>query len=145
MESCFNESIYEKNLGLNIIYKYALLLEGFLTAPEGQLVRFVETKNSETVMPVFFPIQKGQVKAVEEQETIFSGISDFINKIIDFQGENVLEMKLSKKPILNNFENFVNEAEKWEGLFNEMINVEDLYCGEIVRNAKDICINNRHL
>lgn len=145
IESCFNKSIHERNLKTNTIYRYSLLLEGFLTAPEGQLIRFIETKDSETVMPEFLPIQKGQDKAIEKQEAIFSGISDFIYKIIDLQGKDILEMKLSKKLVLNNFENFLNEAEKCGDLFDEVMNVEDLYCGEITRNARDICVNNKHL
>lgn len=148
IKSCFNKSIYENNLDSNVLYKYSMLLEAFLTAPEGQLVRFVEaTNNSEEVIPDFLPVQKDLDKRVKEQEEIYTGISDFINKIIDLRGEDILQMKLSKESVLNNFEHFIKEeeADKGKNLFDRIANVEDLYCGEKSRNVMDICINNRHL
>lgn len=145
MDSCFNNSIYGKNLESNILYKYSLLIESFLTAPEGQLIRFIENKKSNTVIPEFITNLTNVDKEMNNHKLIYSGISDFINNIIDLKGKDFLEMKLSKNYILKNFENFIDEAEKWDDIFEEITKVEDLYCGESKRNAKDICINNKNL
>lgn len=143
MFSCFNNNIFDEDLESNIIYKYSLLLESFLTAPHGQLIRFITDVETNNIRPEFLKEEANVSESFQESNIIFSGISDYINDIIELKGDLILEMKITKKYILNIFEKFVEELATEGHPLAKNLTLEDTYCGDPMRNVVDIINRNR--
>lgn len=59
----------------NIVYKYALILEAFLTSDKGQLICFTEEEGK------MIPQYKEKTESIEVQEKIMDGIRDYISAL----------------------------------------------------------------
>lgn len=79
----------------NTVYKYALILEAFLTSDKGQLISFI--KENGTIIPQY----KEKKSSLKIQNKIMDGIKDYISALsivppdfIDTQSERVKEISL---------------------------------------------------
>lgn len=79
----------------NIVYKYALILEAFLTSDKGQLICF--TKEKDKIVPSF----KEKTESIEVQEKVMEGIRDYISALsivpsdfIDTENERLKSISL---------------------------------------------------
>jgi len=59
----------------NIVYKYALILEAFLTSDKGQLICFTEEEGK------MIPQYKEKTESIEVQEKMMDGIRDYISAL----------------------------------------------------------------
>jgi len=79
----------------DIVYKYALILEAFLTSDKGQLICFIQEKD--TIIPQY----KNNSKTIETQNKMMDGVKDYISSLsivpanfIDLDSERVKAMAL---------------------------------------------------
>jgi predicted HAD superfamily hydrolase len=79
----------------NTVYKYALILEAFLTSDKGQLIHYTEKEGK--IMPIY----KDKSESIEVQEKMMEGIRDYISSLaivpvhfIDTDSDRVKEISL---------------------------------------------------
>ena len=80
---------------VNIVYKYALVLEAFLTSDKGQLICYTEEEGKIT------PKYKEKTESIEVQTKIMEGIRDYISALsivpadfIDTESDRLKEISL---------------------------------------------------
>jgi FMN phosphatase YigB (HAD superfamily) len=108
------------------IYKYSLLMEAILIAPEGQLIRFIETPTG--IIPIFKQqtIQDKNNYSVINQ--IHTGIIDFVLDMIELFGISALDIEFPKDKIQTIYQMVINKEIDIGELKNNFI-VEDDFSG----------------
>ncbi len=141
VHSCFNKRIDEGDIDNNIIYKYSLFLEAFLTSPDGQFQYFKESDNG--LEPQFL-YEAGKAKQIEKLDEVFEGVKDYITSILELFGEDVLNIDIDRKYILRCYENCIYESKQFDSKLRELFVVEDMYCSNTILDTFGI-INGRDL
>ena len=114
---------YDKTLP---IHRYSLLLEAVLTAPTGQLIKFV-TDHSGGIQPNFKDPGTSQNEFVKINQ-IHTGIFKFIQDMIEEFGPSALEIEFPKDLVQIVFEQVV-KGNIDIGSVKSIMVVEDEYCG----------------
>ena len=123
VESCFNENVKDKNNANNYIYLNSLLLEAFLTAPEGQLRCFDDDGN---------PIFNEKVLTAEDLEMlnqIYLGIVTYLEETYKLLKEGIKKYKNSTNNVLEIYKLFFQVKSKLPKEFYKVFKIEDMYCG----------------
>ena len=132
VDSCYNDSILNsKEIHENTIYRNKFLLERFFTAPHGQLKYIDKDAN-----PVF-TTDKNTGK-IEKIEKIYDGIIEFIDDIYEIFKDDLLKVKLDKKLLISNYQNFLRESNLMSDDMKKIFDVDDYFCSNGIINALDI-------
>ena len=120
--SCYNDVIYDNSFDKNPLGRYSLILESFLTSPDGQLVCFKENS-----FPKFlYESKKGEI--IKLLDKIYEGIINFIDDYLSINNKNINEIDINKKFLVYIFQQFI-ESKKFNEEMVKTFKVEDLYCG----------------
>ena len=120
--SCYNDVIYDKSFDNNPLGRYSLILESFLTAPDGQLICFDENS-----FPKFlYESKKNEI--IKLLDKIYEGIIDFINDYLSINNKNINEINIDKDFLVHIFQKFV-ESKRFDEEMIKVFKVEDFYCG----------------
>ncbi len=131
VDSCYNDDIHDPNILEGTIYRYALLLEGFLTAPVGQL-KYID----ENLKPHYtYDDNKDRIKILDE---IYRGITELIDDMISIYGKDLLDVKFNRDVIENNYKVFAKETGKLNSEMKRVFEIDDYYSCNGVINGADI-------
>ena len=120
--SCYNNVIYDNSFDNNPLGKYSLILESFLTSPDGQLVCFNENSSPK------FLYESRKREIIKLLDKIYDGIIDFIDDYLSINNKNINEINIEKNFIVHIFQKFV-ESKKFDDEMLKVFKVEDFYCG----------------
>lgn len=120
--SCFNEVKYDDSFNKNPISKYSLLLESFLTAPQGQLINF-----DENAIPNYL-LENNKESSMKKLSKIYKGIIELFDDLYKIFGSELLSLDFDTEIISKNLENFVINTDSLPKEFEDVFNVENLYC-----------------
>ncbi len=134
--SCFNEVKYDDSFNKSPISKYSLLLESFLTSPQGQLINF-----DENTIPNYL-LENDKDSLIENLLKIYAGVIELFNDLYDIFGTELLSLDFDREIISQNLENFVKNTDSLPRELESVLNVEDLYCSNKKINAFEIYKNN---
>lgn len=129
--SCFNDIIYDDSFLNNPLGKYSLILESFLTSPEGQLLSF--DKNG---LPNYL-FESNKEKTIQLLDSIYLGIKSFIEDYFKINNKNIEDINLNNELILHIYNEFMKNANFSEEM-HKVFKVEDLYCSNAIINVLDI-------
>jgi hypothetical protein len=124
---CFVESD-DPELTDCAVYKYSLVLESILTAPNGQLVCFRDEGGN--VSPVFGP-QTGDFKAIEP---LHSGIKSYCDDMMTYYGRYLTFAEPNKQVSQYFLDNVMSNSFVGADLA-ALLRVEDRYCSDSVISA----------
>jgi hypothetical protein len=122
VDACFSDSVPDKDYLNNEIFNSSLMLECFLTAPGGQLIKFDENGD-----PIFMDNGTSD-RQIQLLDNIYNGIRDYIRDNISLLGNKVLNLDLDKDLVVKNFVNLMSVATRFDKTFYEAFKLEDLYC-----------------
>lgn len=130
LHGCFSENdIYDTTN--SAVYKFHLLFESILTAPDAQLDHFDEEGN-----PIFGKPEPGQ-KFIAEISEVHEGIRDFCRDVLKHFGEYILKVPIDFEFVDALVRSFVMS----EGIIDEDIKkifaFDDEYCNTFNGNALD--------
>lgn len=132
VESCLNDKVEDKNNANNYIYLNALILEAFLTAPEGQLRCFDDTGN-----PIFNE-KTLTTKDLEKLNQIYLGVTHYLEEIYELLQDGVRKYENNTNNIVEIYKMFFQIKNHLPREFYEIFKIEDMYCGNdnfiIMRN-----------
>lgn len=134
LRGCFTENDdYGKTK--SSIYKYQLLFEAILTAPDAQLNSFDEEGK-----PIFGKPEPGQ-KFIEEIREVHEGVKDFCKDVLNIFGEYILKI-----PIDFDFADawvkfFVQDEEIVSYELKKIFSFDDEYCNTFKGNALSFYLN----
>ena len=126
--SCYNDIIYDNSFDDNPLGKYSLILESFLTSPEGQLICF-----DENAYPKYLYESKKKY-TIKLLDKINDGIIQFVNDYSSLNNKDYDDINIDKEFIINNFKKFV-ESGKFDSEMLKVFKVEDFYCGNNIVNV----------
>ena len=130
MRGCFAENDMQVTTK-SAVYKYHLLFESFLTAPDAQLLHFdAEGK------PIFGAPEVGQIH-FDELEEINAGVKDFFSDVLEIFGDVLLRVPLDKKFIDAWVSSFVRDGFIIAPNLRAVFDFDDLYCNGLHGNALD--------
>lgn len=135
MRGCFAEDDDYATTN-SAVYKYQLLFESILTAPDAQLQYFdAEGK------PVFGEPEPGQ-KFFKDICEIHEGIKDFCRDVLEIFGDIILRVPIDKNFIDAWVNSFVRDSfiipTKLHGIFD----FDDVYCNDMHGNALDFYLQS---
>lgn len=131
VESCYNDDVHDPNALEKPIYKYSLLLECFLTAPVGQLKYIDENLNPH------YTYDDNKEKMIYLDE-IYRGIKELIDDMISIYGKDLLDIKIDKDIIENNYKMFAKESKKLNPDMKKIFDIDDFYACSGVINGTEI-------
>ena len=130
MRGCFTENDdYGKTK--SAVYRYQLLFETILTAPDAQLKHFDDNGK-----PVFGEPEPGQ-KYFREISEIHAGIKDFCADVIEIFGEILLRVPIDKNFVDCWVRAFVKDKKIVAPELREIFALDDEYCNTFHGNALD--------
>ena len=130
MRGCFTEN---DNYATTTcaVYKYQLLFESILTAPDAQLKNFdAEGK------PVFGEPEPGQIHFAEIAE-VHEGIKDFCRDVLKNFGDIILRVPIDKNFVDAWIESFIKDSFIVPQNLKAIFDLEDEYCNTMHGNALD--------
>ncbi len=132
VDSCYNNDLHDLKILERTIYKYSLLLECFLTAPTGQL-KYID----ENLKPHFtYDDNRNKMGYLNE---IYRGIIDLIDDMVSIYGKDLLDIKIDKDIIENNYKMFAKETKKLNTEMKRIFDIDDYYaCNGIINGAEII-------
>ena len=135
LRGCFTEND-DYSRTKSAIYRYQLLFETILTAPDAQLKNFDAAGN-----PIFGEPEPGQ-NCFEDIREIHEGIKDFCRDVFEIFGNIILRV-----PIDNNFVDswvraFVHDRKIVAPELREIFTLDDDYCNTFHGNALDFYLGN---
>lgn len=119
VQSCFNELENDNN---HILYKNALFLECFLTAPNGQLMYF-----DEKTKPVFVD-EKHIHEKFEFLNQIYQGVEELFKDMINLAGKELMNQEINKDYLLKMYQAFLLESDHFIEENKTIFTFEDSYC-----------------
>ena len=126
--SCYksNTDTNEKN-----IFLFSMILETFLTAPYGQLVKF-----NEEIKPIYKSetLDKNLLKKLDE---IYDGICQFFTDMIDTIGNDIDKLELTNEFVSTNFSSLVYVNNIISPQIKEMFKLENSYSLDSTINVFD--------
>lgn len=130
VECCFNRKNDVSDI-FNPLYQKTLLLESFLTAPTGQLNKFV--KKGKDLKAIY--IDQEMNKDLEEKlDTICKAILDSFEILIHL-GLSFDSIEMDKKNIYSIYEYFLNHVDELPSSVLDIFYIEDFYCCNKVINT----------
>ena len=126
--NCFNYECKE-NYEDKILYN-SLILESFLTAPFGQLLKFKNGK----------PVYKDDIISTSELENlndIYAGVSEFLKDFLSLNPECKVN-DISNNLICKNFASLVMVNELLSPLLENGFKLEDKYCSDEISNVFEL-------
>jgi FMN phosphatase YigB (HAD superfamily) len=105
------------------VYKYSLVLESILTAPDGQLICF--TDEGEMLRPVF----ASRTKKFDEIVQIQDGIAGYCNDMIKYFGRYILDFEPDKNVSQYLFQKVISKRQ-FDPNLSSLFKIEDNYCNE---------------
>ncbi len=133
--SCFNKDIYNKAIDKNILRENSLLLESFLTSPDGQFT-YMDWEN-ETWIPRFLH-EPNKKESMEKLDKVYQGVKEFTETMLDTLGDLVLEEEIDNRYIYRCYEICINELDKFTEEMQTLFFTEDYYCSNAILNSMDI-------
>ena len=136
VESCYNENIYDiSEIISNPIYSESILIEAFLTAPQGQLQYF---KNEDNKIEPVFNFDNNLDKA-ELSDLIYNAIIEYVDDMFKaFGKEDILNICVDKKIFLNLYKCFGVDSRNINEHMKKLFNIDDYYCSNGVINGLDL-------
>ena len=133
--SCYNKNIYNQNIDKNVIFRNSLLIESFLTSPDGQFL-YMNIENGE-YKPQFLyePRKKEQIKILDQ---VYEGVKDYTEMVLNLMGESIFEYDIDNKYIYMCYENALTETRKFSEELKKMFFIEDYYCQNAVVNSFEV-------
>jgi hypothetical protein len=123
---------YSHNLNDNVIFRYSLILESYLTSNEGQLLKF--KKSGHTVSPVF----KEEINDISIQQEITEGIKGYFYEL-DMVEYDFLEYDTSYLKELSTFMfEYIIENRLLNERLESMLWIDDDFTGVERLNILDI-------
>ena len=130
MRGCFAEDDDQLTTE-SAVYRYHLLFESFLTAPDAQLQHFdAEGK------PVFGEPEVGQ-KNFDKISEINEGVQDFCRDVPEIFGDIILRVPIDKKFIDAWINSFVRDGFIIPPELRAVFDFDDVYCNALHGNALD--------
>ncbi len=130
MRGCFTENDDYGTTKFSV-YRYQLLFESILTAPDAQLKHFDATGN-----PVFGEPEQGQ-KFFNEIREIHEGVKDFCSDVFEIFGDILLRVPIDKDFVDAWVRAFVNDKKIIAPELRDVFNLDDDYCNTFHGNALD--------
>ena len=134
MRGCFTEND-DYGLTTSAIYKYHLLFESILTAPDAQLKFFDEEGNPIFGNPEPAQFQIGDIREVHE------GISAFCRDVLEIFGEYILKIPIDFDFVDKWVRSFVDDEEIIAPEVKNIFNFDDEYCNTFTGNAFDLYLH----
>ena len=135
INSCYNENLLDKaEINNNPLLKFNLFLEAFFTAPYGQL-KYID----KDIMPIYSA--DNNISKLEQLEKVYKGIIEFIDDVYQILKDDILNIKIDKKILLNNYKIFSRESLSINGNFKKLFDVDDSYCSNGTINAIELYNN----
>ena len=128
MRGCFTEND-DYQWTDSAIYRYQLLFETILTAPDGQLKYF-----NAAGKPVFDEPEPGQ-KYFKEISEIHEGIKDFCRDVLEIFGDIILRVPIDNDFINSWVRGFVKDKKIVAPELREIFMLDDDYCNTFHGNA----------
>ncbi len=126
--SCFNSTNYGLFDPANPIWKNQLVLEAFLTSPNGQFIRFDEKNN-----PIYLG-EYGKDALMKKLDKIYEGIIEFIDDMARLNVKDICDLDLDEAWIMNNFGKYLENTSVFSPELIDTLQVEDFYCsGKIIK------------
>lgn len=119
VQSCFNELENDNN---HILYKNALFLECFLTAPNGQLMYF-----DDKIKPIFVD-EKHIHEKFKFLDQIYQGVEELFKDMINFAGKELMNQEINKDYLLKMYQAFLLESDYFIEENKTIFTFEDSYC-----------------
>lgn len=130
MRGCFAENDdYQKTK--SAVYKYHLLFESILTAPDAQLQHFDTTGK-----PVFGEPEAGQIHFKDVLE-INEGIKDFCRDVLEIFGDIILRVPIDKDFVDAWVSSFVRDVFIVPENLRTVFEFDDMYCNTLHGNVLD--------
>jgi len=134
MQGCFTEND-DYGFTKSAVYRYQLLFEAILTAPDAQLQYFDADGK-----PIFGMPEPAQ-KNIKEIAEVYEGIQDFCRDVLEHFGEYIL-----KFPIDFNFADawvrgFVHDGQTFSDEVKKIFAFDDEYCNTFTGNAVDLYLH----
>ncbi|MBQ4404714.1 MAG: glycosyltransferase [Selenomonadaceae bacterium] len=137
IRGCFAEN-HDYGTTTSSVYKYHLLFESILTAPDAQLQYFDAAGK-----PVFGEPEPGQ-SHFEELKEIHEGIKDFCRDVLENFGDIILRVPIDKNFVDAWVDSFLRDsfiiAPNLRGIFD----FDDVYCNALHGNALDFYKQNEN-
>ncbi len=130
MRGCFTEND-DYQWTKSSVYRYQLLFETILTAPDAQLKHFDEAGK-----PVFGEPEPGQ-KYFREISEIHDGIKDFCRDVIEIFGDILLRVPVDKNFVDAWVRAFMSDKKIVAQHLREIFALDDEYCNTFHGNALD--------
>ena len=130
MRGCFTEND-DYQWTKSSVYRYQLLFETILTAPDAQLKHFDEAGK-----PVFGEPEPGQ-KYFGEISEIHDGIKDFCRDVIEIFGDILLRVPIDKNFVDAWVRAFMSDKKIVAPELREIFTLDDEYCNTFHGNALD--------
>ena len=134
MRGCFTENDDYK-WTKSAIYRYQLLFETILTAPDAQLKHFDATGN-----PVFGAPEPGQLH-FREISAIHEGIKDFCRDVAEVFGDILLRVPIDKNFVDAWVRAFMSDKKIIAPELREIFTLDDEYCNTFHGNALDFYLS----
>lgn len=128
MRGCFTEND-DYGTTNSAVYKYQLLFESILTAPDAQLQYFDEAGK-----PVFGEPEPGQ-SHLEEITEIHEGIKDFCRDVLEIFGDIILRVPIDKNFVDAWINSFIRDSSILSQELYSIFDLEDEYCNTLHGNA----------
>ena len=130
MRGCFAENA-DYQTTTSAVYKYHLLFESILTAPDAQLQYFDAAGK-----PVFGEPEAGQINFAELLE-INEGVKDFCCDVLENFGEIILRVPIDKDFVDAWVDSFVRDGFILPKRLRKIFDFDDIYCNALHGNALD--------
>ena len=130
MRGCFTEN---DNYGTtnSAVYKYQLLFESILTAPDAQL-KFFDAEGK----PIFGEPEAGQIH-IKDIAEIHEGIKDFCRDVLENFSDIILRVPIDKNFVNAWIEAFIRDETILPKNLHSVFDFDDFYCNGMHGNALD--------
>lgn len=133
VDACYNDDIKDDDTNIdNPLFKYSILLEAFLTAPQGQLLCFDDEGN-----PKFN--EDDNKEKWEYFEKIYDAIIKYIDDTYEIFKEDILNFEFDKNICINLYKGYVYESGKLDEHMKKFFDIDDYYCSNKVINGVESC------
>lgn len=134
MRGCFAEN-HDYGATNSAVYKYQLLFESILTAPDAQLQYFDADGK-----PVFGEPEAGQIHFKDISE-IHEGIKDFCRDVLENFGDIILRVPIDKNFVDAWIGSFIRDESIVPEKLRHIFDFDDVYCNTMHGNALDLYRN----
>lgn len=138
IDACYNDDVFNAfEAESNLIYRYSMVLEAFLTAPHGQL-QYFSSENGH-VTPIFNDDMNDEHSDALEQ--VYAGVIDFLDDYLSIFKDDILNIDIHNELLYQNYKGFLTELQKLPTSMKQLFNVEDYYCYNGIVNSIDLFQN----